>query len=152
MKFLALAVVFALLGVAASCGIAWWAAHRWTSFSDFWLFTACILPVFGTLGGAWKGTPKEAWPPGFPKRLLVAALCGAFAGIGSYVAFALVSVTWNGGVHGDFLSKLLDPSSIPQISTTKRGFTNSTGVIGHAAICAGVGGIMPFFWLRKKAG
>lgn len=152
MKPFAMAVVFALVGVLASCGIAWWAAHQWTTFSDHWLFSACILPVFGAIGGAWAVTPKESWPPGMGKRLLVALIAGVFAGIGSYVAFALVSLTWNGGVQGgDLLSRLLDPSRIPDLSTTKSGSTSSSGAVVHAVICAAVGGIMPLFWLRKKA-
>lgn len=147
-----LASLMALIGMLIGCGLAWWASHQWDTFSTDWLFASCILPMFGAMFGAWLGMPKEDWPPKIIHRIVIALIAGVFAGIGSYIAFAIVALTWNGfvGGIGEFFERLLDPSGLPELSTTKRGYTSTTGAIVHAVICLAVAILLTFFWLKKS--
>ncbi len=155
MKFIGFAALFALVGAAASCGAAYWAATQWTSFSNHWLYAAGFVPCLGAILGGFIGSEKGAWPPAMPKKLALCAVSSVCAGIGSYVAFAAVSSRWNNVAQdaGDFVSVLMTPSRIPDIfTTTSTGSTGSgMGPLAQLAIGMAVGAIVPLLWLRKTA-
>ncbi len=149
-KFTGLVIVGALAGAAIGCGLAYWAATQWSSFSSRWLNAAGFLSPVGGILGAWLASPKEAWPPGWPRKLVVMGVGAACGGLSSYVAFALVSLTWNPRPDLGLVAALMDPSAIPELSSSRgSGPGISQGAVFHLVVGALIGGLLPPLWLQK---
>lgn len=73
------------------------AAQHWPSFDNRLLIVAGLLPLFGFIAGFWLlGRRDGLWPaPNVGMRLAIGAVCAVFSGIGMYLAFLMVSYTWN---------------------------------------------------------
>src|SRR5437016_1053529 len=124
MKGFALAAVFALVGMVVSWGLVAWASSTWTTFSDRWIFMGAFLPILGVIGGAnlaaRRADPSQRRSLG--ENAGYVALGTLCAGIGCYVAFAIVAVTWHRSeVTAGWFELLTNPSSIPALAQRRSG-------------------------------
>jgi hypothetical protein len=119
-----------------------------TSISDSWLLAGAVLPVIGVVVGVvlshrLSGS-VDPWPvTGMARRLPFAVLGGILGAATWYVCYVTLAAQWNGL---SFWSLLLDPSSIPMLSSKRNGFESNGSVWMYVGI-----GLVAGTWVTDSA-
>jgi hypothetical protein len=123
-----------------------------TSVSDSWLLAGAVLPVLGVVAGAalshrLSGS-QDPWPiTPMARRVPFIVLGGILGAATWYVCYVTLAAQWN---SLNFWSLLLDPSSIPMLSSKRNGSASNASVWMYVAIGFVAGGWVTDSAIKKK--
>jgi len=148
---------FSVVGILVGSLISLVAAQHWPSFDNRLLILAGLMPLFGFILGFWLlGRREGLWPaPYVGMRALIGVICAVFSGIGMYLAFLMVTYTWNRDTlppeKQSIVYMIFHPADVPavkvQSSRTGQAPTERDET-WHVLtlITVGVGGFAGFMW------
>lgn len=115
------------LSTALACLFCWWLASNWSSFSNWLLIVAGVLPGFAFLGGyALIAKRYRKWPTDVQlTRIGIGAACAITFALATYLSFVTVSHTWSKEQlppeKRSFMHLILNPDDVPDLRTVTPG-------------------------------
>jgi hypothetical protein len=149
MRQLGIAAALGVVGLLLAALLVRIVAVGTTSISDSWLVAGAVLPVFGVVIGAVLSHRlsggADPWPiTAGSRRIPFAILGGVLGALTWYVSYVMLAALWN---NQDFWPLMLDPSTIPTLSSRRR-----SGVATSASIFMYVGiGLLAGAWVTDYA-
>jgi hypothetical protein len=152
-----------VLGTLLGCLLTLWAANQWPSFDDRLLIFAGLMPLFGFMAGFVPvARMRGEWPPLVRgPRILMGFACGVLCAIGMYLAFLMVSYTWNKGTlppeKQSIVYLMFHPADIPPVGKLEKNRAGQQQVQREETwhvmtiICFFVGGFIGYAWSRGGA-
>ncbi len=152
MRQLGFAAVVGIIGVILAAILVRIVGAGNTSLSENWLTAGAVLPVIGVVIGAVLSHRlsggADPWPIAPLSRRVPFSVLGGLLGAATwYGCYVMLAAMWN---DRSFLALLLDPTSIPTLSSGDNGNVSDAPVLLYVALGLVAGTFVTNSAIRRK--